>query len=239
MLSPAHGAPATHLRWVARLRARARRWFFIKAAGITAFVWLFFVAYFQLLRHPAGQVTVMPMTWLDSAISFEPSALYAYLSLWFYVGIAPGLMFTLRALLMYALWMLVLSVAGLAIFHFWPTAVPLQEIDTTLHPTFAVLRGVDAAGNACPSMHVATAVFAAIRLSAVLRVDRAPLGLHAINAAWFLAIAWSTVAVRQHVMIDVIAGALLGTAVAMASLKWPGTRGPDPLSLDRLFRRLR
>jgi membrane-associated phospholipid phosphatase len=237
--SQANGGAAERARWQARLRARARRWFLVKAACVTAFIWLFFVAYFHLLRHPSGEVAVMPLLWLDRAIPFEPAALYVYLSLWFYVGIAPGLMFTLRNLLTYGLWMVVLSVAGLSIFHFWPTAVPMLEVDVVLHPTFALLRGVDAAGNACPSMHVATAIFAAIRLGQVLHVDQAPRWLHAVNAGWFLAIAWSTVAVRQHVVLDVLAGAALGALVAIASMKWPGTRGIDPFSLDRIFRRLR
>jgi membrane-associated phospholipid phosphatase len=225
--------------WPRRLLGLARRWFFIKVVGITAFIWIFFVAYFKVLRDVSYPVTQMPLLWLDHALPFEPAALYVYLSLWFYVGLAPGLTFTLRQLFMYGAWSLVLCLLGLGIFHFWPTAVPLQEIDLSRYPAFAVLRGVDASGNACPSMHVAAAMFAAIRIDSLFRGQRLPAWLRAANVVWLLAIAWSTVAVRQHVTLDVLAGALLGAAVALASLRWPGTAGRDPLSLDKIFRRLR
>lgn len=216
-----------------------RRWIFFKVVGTTAFIWLFFVAYFHLLRNPGHPLTQMPLSWLDLAVPFEPAALYIYLSLWFYVGIAPGLMFSLRQLFMYGVWSLVLCLAGLAIFRFWPTEVPFREIDLARHPAFAVLRGVDASGNACPSMHVAAAIFAAIHIGRIFRAERAARCLRAANGVWFLAIVWSTLAVRQHVALDALAGALLGATVALASLRWPGTTGVDPLSLDKIFRRLR
>jgi membrane-associated phospholipid phosphatase len=41
-----------------------------------------------------------------------------------------------------------------------------------------------------------------------------------LNVAWFAAIAWSTLAVKQHVVLDVVAGALLGLAFALPSLRW-------------------
>jgi membrane-associated phospholipid phosphatase len=69
-------------------------------------------------------------------------------------------------------------------------------------------------------MHVAIAIFSAIWLEHLLRGARAPVALRALNAAWFLAIAWSTLAVKQHVVLDVLAGALLGVAFALPSLRW-------------------
>ena len=79
---------------------------------------------------------------------------------------------------------------------------------------FDLLRGVDAAGNACPSMHVAVAMFSAIWIDALLRLSHTPAWPRLINAAWFLAIAYSTLAIKQHVVLDVLAGALLGMAFA-------------------------
>ena len=42
--------------------------------------------------------------------------------------------------------------------------------------------------------------------------------LAANNLAWLLAIAWSTVAIRQHVVLDAVAGAALGTLFAALSI---------------------
>jgi membrane-associated phospholipid phosphatase len=69
-------------------------------------------------------------------------------------------------------------------------------------------------------MHVAVAMFTVIRLDDVLRRAGAPGYLHLINGVWFVAIAASTLMVKQHVVLDVVAGALLGIAFALPSLRW-------------------
>ena len=208
---PASPEPA----WVGEIGRRMWRYLPLKVVGISAFMWAFFIAYFYLLRHPAYPVAEMPLTALDRLVPFQPAALGAYLSLWFYVGIAPGLMWSFRALVVHGLWAAGLCIIGLACFYFWPTAVP-----ATGHPALPLLQGVDAPGNACPSLHVATAMFSAVCLDPLLRRIQAPMALRWLNAGWFLAIAYSTLAVKQHVVVDVLAGTLLGLAFAVASRRW-------------------
>jgi membrane-associated phospholipid phosphatase len=206
--------------WTAEIALRMRRHFVVKFLGTCAFTWLFFIAYFHLLRNPSYAVTTMPLIFLDRWIPFQPEALFAYLSLWFYIGFGPGLQRTFRELVVYGTWIVSMCAAGLVVFHFWPTAVPPMGFDASGYPGFAMLQGVDAAGNACPSMHVAAAMFTVIRIEHVLREAGAPWGPRAFNFVWFAAIAWSTVAIRQHVALDALAGALLGTAFALPSLRW-------------------
>jgi len=207
------------LPWAHELGARMREHFFLKAVGTTVWIWVFFIGYFHMLRHPVYPVTVMPLTWVDHAVSFQPLALVPYLSLWLYVGIAPGLQRGFWPLLVYGLWSAALCAVGLGIFYRWPTQIPSMPVDATA-PGFALLQGIDAVGNACPSMHVAISMFTAVWIEHVLRGARAPAALRAANLAWFLAIAWSTLAVRQHVSLDVLAGAALGAVFAAASLRW-------------------
>ncbi|HJV71427.1 phosphatase PAP2 family protein [Ideonella sp.] len=197
-----------------------RRLFLLKLFGITAVITLFFMGYFHVLRHPVYPVAVMPLTALDALVPFQPSMLVPYLSLWFYVGLAPGLQLTIRQLLTYAVWATGLCLTGLGVFYLWPTAVPPLTVGVTDWTGFEMLRGLDASGNACPSMHVAFAVFSAFWLAQVLRSARVPAGLRILNLAWLLAITWSTVAIRQHVVLDVVAGALLGAMFAWLSLRW-------------------
>ncbi len=213
--------------WLADLALRLRRHLVLKFLGISGFMSVFFVGYFYTLRHPAFPVFEMPITALDRLIPFQPAALAAYLSLWLYVGIAPGMLLTWREGLVYALWVAALCVAGLACFYFWPTAVPPSAIDMSGHAGFAMLRGVDAAGNACPSLHVAAATFSAIWIDRLLRHMHTPATLRAFNALWFAAIAYSTLAIKQHVALDALAGALLGIALAALSLRrWTWVDAP-------------
>ena len=222
-----HTRPAA-AGWKASLRLRFWRYLPLKFLGISAFMWLFFLGYFHTLRNPVHPVFEMPMTALDGLISFQPHAMLAYVSLWLYVGLAPGLLLTLKELIAYGLWVAALCVTGLAIFYFWPTSVPPRGMDVNGYPGFTLLQGVDAAGNACPSLHVATAVFTAVWVERLLRIIGVPGSLRLLNVVWVLAIAYSTVAIQQHVVLDAVAGAAIGAMfafLAILSCPWLGRSG--------------
>jgi hypothetical protein len=208
-------APASRIAAVA---TRFSTLWFVKMAGTTLGMTGFFAAYFWLLKHPQFPVFVMPVTWLDQAIEFHPEALLLYVSLWIYVPLPPALLANRRELASYGLASLALAVVGLVIFLFWPTAVPRFEIDWAQHAAFTMLKSADLAGNACPSLHVAFAVFTGIWLDRLLRQMGFGRVARALNGLWCLGIVWSTIAVRQHVAIDALAGAVLGAAAAALHL---------------------
>lgn len=214
--------------WQAALARQWRHHQILKVLGICGFTWIFFIGYFHVLRNPLRPVTVMPLTPLDGWIDFHPWAIWPYASLWIYVGVAPALLPTLHALARYGAWVAALCASGLVCFLLWPTAVPPpgSEVSAAVaeFASLAVLRGVDAAGNACPSLHVATAVFGACWNHRLLSALGTPGWLRAISLSWLLAIVWSTVALRQHVVIDVAAGVALGWLFAALSLRY----GPAP-----------
>lgn len=211
-------APPPVAGWQARLRLRLWRYLALKFVGISAFMAVFFLGYFHTLRYPVYPVFEMPRTALDHLIAFQPQAMLAYVSLWVYVGVAPGLLLTLKELVVYGLWATAMCATGLAIFYFWPTAVPPHRVDVADFPGFGLLQGLDASGNACPSLHVAAAVFTAIWVERLLRIVGVPPTLRVLNLIWLLAIAHSTVAIRQHVVLDAVAGAALGALFAAVAI---------------------
>ena len=190
----------------------------LKSIGTTVFISVFFFAYFHVLRHPAYPTTVMPVIWLDRLISFEPLALPAYLSLWLYVSLLPAFFATRPELYRYGLAMTLMCVFGLSIFYFWPTAAPAPDLDWTQYPEMDFLKNIDASGNALPSLHVATAVFSGVWFHHLLRRFGGPLWILMLNWTWCIAIIYSTLAVRQHVTVDVAAGLVLGGVAAWLSL---------------------
>ncbi len=208
--------------WAGRGWARMRHLFWLKALGMTVFMSIFFPLYFHLLRHPLHPPVTMPLAALDSWLGYQPWAVWPYLSLWVYLGLAPMLMPHLRDLLTHVLWNTVLCAAGLLIFLLWPSAVPVFDHAAAPGWIHSVLRGVDAAGNACPSLHVATALFCGWRTHALLRELGVPGVLRLAQGAWLLLIVYSTLAIKQHVWWDVLAGAALAAAVALLA-RFAGT----------------
>ncbi|HEY4214619.1 MAG TPA: phosphatase PAP2 family protein [Steroidobacteraceae bacterium] len=212
--------------WAHDILSRIRWLFVAKAAGTTGFVVLFFVGYFYLQLNPSGPPTVMPLTPLDELIPLQPQWLMVYVSLFIYVGTGPGLQGSVRDLVEYAVSLTVLGLLGLLFFYLWPTQTP--GVDANESRVFALLHQVDASGNACPSMHVAAAMFTAVRIQDVLSRVKVPWWLRSLNWAWCLAIIYSTLAVKQHVAVDAVAGALLGTSVALMSLAMAARPRPSP-----------
>lgn len=217
MTQPAHGETS----WYARLVQAVGRHMLLKALGTPFFIAVFFGAYFYLLRYPASSTTIMPTLWLDRVIDFEPRALPLYLSLWVYVSLPPALLATRRELYRYALAMTATCLTGLLVFYLWPTAVPAADIDWARYPDVHFLKNIDAAGNAFPSLHVATAVFSGLWLHFLLRRSGGPRWILALNALWGVGIIYSTLATRQHVAVDVLAGLALGSVTAYLSLRQP------------------
>ena len=211
--------------WLGEVGFRMRRHLLLKIAGTTLWTWVFFIGYFHLLRHPVHPPVTMPVTFVETLVPITPLAIAPYLSLWFYVGIAPGLQRTFSALLAYGAWAGLLCATGLGIFYRWPTVIPAFVFDRGDTPGFALLQGIDAPGNACPSMHVAIALFSAIWIGRLLGECGVPRGWRVANWLWFAAIVYSTLAIRQHVLVDVLGGAALGLAFAFPSLLLrPGRR---------------
>ncbi len=202
--------PSSALGWLPAAGARILRWWPAKMIGTAAGMTLFFVLYFWLLHHPQRTPVTVPLTAVDRWVDFQPAWLPVYLSLWIYVSLAPALLISGREIGIFVCTTVGLAATGLGLFLLWPTTVAPREIDWATHPGFAFLKGVDAAGNACPSLHVAFAVLAMVSLAGSLRELGAGRVARALNAAWGLGIIYSTVAIHQHVVLDALAGAALG-----------------------------
>jgi len=211
---------ASDASWLEQVGFRLRKWWLAKMSGTIAGMAGFFLAYFWVLNHPLYPVTTMPLIAIDRLIAFQGTALPLYLSLWIYVSLAPALLIDRRELVSYGVAAAGLGATGLGIFLVWPTAVPVTDIDWSLHPAFAFLKSADAAGNACPSLHVAFAVFTVFWFARILRQMGAGGSTRALNWLWCLGILYSTIATRQHVALDVLAGAALGAIAVIFHLHW-------------------
>lgn len=216
---------ASTASWFRQIGDRIAYLWPLKAVGTTAFMALFFWGYFSVLRHPLFAAVEMPLTPVDRWVPFTPLAMPAYASLWVYASLPPAFLRQFATLIRFGLWIAGLCLFCLGIFWLWPTLVPSPGIDWRLYPEMTIIKSMDRGGNACPSLHVAAAVFSALWLARVLREVGAPRPVHWGNWAICWAILWSTMATRQHVFLDVVAGAVVGLVFARASLRHALARG--------------
>jgi len=208
------------VHWPRRLARRIGTYWPIKMTANIVGIAVFFAVYFRVLHLPHPDVTVMPVTAIDRWIAFEPAAFVPYASLWLYISLPLALLRTRRELVSYGLAAFALSALAMSAFVLWPTAVPrFADVDAAAHAAIGLLKSLDAGTNACPSLHVAFAVFSAAWLDRLLREMTAGSALRTLNLAWCLAILYSTMATRQHVLLDVLAGGALGAAVVALQLR--------------------
>jgi membrane-associated phospholipid phosphatase len=217
-------ASAKHSGWLRPLANKVGANWHLKLIGIPGFIAIFFVAYFWTLRCPLFPATTIPVTIIDRLVAFRPEALPLYISLWIYVSLPPSFLDDRRELFFYGLAATALAVAGLAVFLVFPTTIARPDIDWSLHPAFAFLKGIDASGNACPSLHVAFAVFSAMWLDRIILRTGSHSILRILNLAWCVGIMYSTLATKQHVAVDLLAGTVFGVIGAA----WKPSDGPRP-----------
>ena len=223
--SSAPSSPSAVPPWLAALWKRSITLFPLKLIGNTIATLGFFPLYFWIMKN-AGQAWVLPLTPVDRLIAFWPWLLPVYLSLWGYIALPVLLAGDMRELTGFSLGCAAMTLLALLVFWFMPTAIPNFVVETTPGTSLQFLKMVDSAGNAFPSLHVSFSVFSCVVLARQLRAAGAPLWLRALNVAWAVGIVYSTMAVRQHVLIDVLGGFALGVAFGVATRRRAEGRAP-------------
>ena len=172
---------------------------------------LVFLPYFFLQRHHFFPASTMSSGWFDRLIPFSDQAVWPYFSIYLLLPVGPFFMDRRYQLLRYAAGVALLSLIADLIFLCWPTACPRPHV-AGVNTVYGLLIAVDSSFNAFPSLHAAFAVYSALCAGLVLR----EFGSHRVWRLgiwlWAFLILYATLATRQHVVVDVIAGSAIGAA---------------------------
>jgi membrane-associated phospholipid phosphatase len=138
-------------------------------------------------------------------------------------------------ILRYASGIVLISLLADIIFFFSPTSCPRPAAQGT-SVAYQTLTAIDNPFNAFPSLHAAFAIYSALCGRLVLReigsrcIWRVGLWL------WALLILYATLAAKQHVTADIIAGSVLGLGIYAAVFKkWVFIfkhKSPQPVSIN-------
>jgi hypothetical protein len=197
-----------------RLRDRFRAHLGLKAGLLAALTVLFCVPYFFLGHLPRRTPAAVPTTAIDAAVPFDPRWVVAYQSLYLLIPLPPFLSPSRADLLRYVRAFTVLSALGFAIFFVYPTRFP-RPADPHTSGLYTLLVTYDPPTNAFPSMHVALAVQSLLFGRTLMAGGRGPWrpAVTAAACGWLAAIAYATLATKQHGVLDVAAGGGLAAAV--------------------------
>ena len=172
----------------------------------------FCVPYFAIQRLPGRAVRHWPLGPIEEAIGFQPEWVWVYQSAYVLLTCVPWLAAsTLDDLRRYALGFVLASSIGFAFFLILPIECP-RPPDAPATGMYAWLVSYDRPVNTFPSLHVGlsvyTVLFGARASSGQIAVVRRRVLVLALGL-WVCAIGYAAVAIRQHFVVDLPAGAVL------------------------------
>lgn len=219
---------------------RRYAWWLLAAHGISAAA-----LYSLAAHHPIRDPWIVHPSALDGQIPLIPAAAWLYAT---YILLLPALVAAARHRPGFDRVFVTGTVCALAnavIYILFPTSLDART-HAPAGTLLAAIQALDTTMCALPSGHVALPTSLAVAAYLSSRADgagreawRRSSGLFAV---WTALLALSTVLTKQHYVVDVVAGALYGTAVAVVlprllELRRTSVQGialdESPASLDR------
>lgn len=172
------------------------------------------VPYFELQYHPLFAPTFIPVMAIDQLLPFFQPAMWLYFSFYLFLALPLLLARKSRELRDIAFGFAWITVISHLCFALWPTAIPRLILPSEVNsPIFRLVLSVDTNRNALPSLHASLGIYCALCSARLLRTNKARAALW----LWTFLILAATLLVKQHVLLDLIAGAALG-ALTFAAL---------------------
>ena len=176
------------------------------SVGFIVCIWIL-APYILLQQFSLYEVTWLQETALDKMVPVYLGAVYIYFSYYLILAWAG---FAVRRAVFVRFMKAVCMVALVShlCFFFFPTGVSREGIDMSNAPLlYEWLVGWEKPRNCLPSLHGSLATLAMFALWQKGTIS----GM--IASCWWAGVMWSTIALRQHVIIDLGAGILLAAVV--------------------------
>jgi membrane-associated phospholipid phosphatase len=190
----------------------------------------FCVPYFLLGHFPIMPVRQLPLTWLDRAIGFHPYEwIWIYQSEYLLVNAIPWLARSRDEVLRYTRGFALLALVSFVVFILVPIRGPMPEVSKP-SGMYWLLQQYDAPYNSLPSLHAGMVVFT---LAFGHRIFGRELlrGVRWFFAFWGALILYATLATKEHYVVDIVAGSLLG--IVVDAWVWRRGRGGEQDALEQ------
>lgn len=178
-------------------------------SGAILVIWIL-APYMLLQQFAIREIWWLEPTAFDDAIPINFQSLWFYYSYYLLLGIV-GLFVERPIYLRYLYTIGWTTMVAHMIFFAFPNGLSRAEIDLESAPMYYQwLAAYDEPRNAFPSLHVALSVVAG---TAAFCCSNFKLWARLAIVAWVVGIIWSTIALRQHVIIDGISGTVIAFVV--------------------------
>lgn len=182
---------------------RERAVYFLFLATVGSFL------YFPPQLFPLKEPIQLTMTSLDVAIPFNPAWSWMYQTVYL---VTPIVALTLgdRSIFMkyFTGYLLMICFCSICFFVF-PVEGPrsLFEVEKVQDVMYQIILKYDGETNCMPSLHVALALYSWLYFSFTIKAFSWPrIPAHFLMGTWFLLLCYSSLALKQHYVVDVPMG---------------------------------
>lgn len=196
-------------------------------AAVGAWIALF---YYGPQLWPLFPARPAPELAIDQWVHFQPAWALVYQSVFIVHTLALWLPQNPKAVKLYARNVAAVFACGAVVFWLYPTLSPrpAQSGSSIYH---WLISAVDGPRNAFPSLHAAMGLLAIVAVYDHLRACRVSVWCHVALALWWIALLYSTLATRQHRVLDLVAGICLGLIfLALSHITIPSSQRYDQVS---------
>ncbi|MEM9418743.1 MAG: phosphatase PAP2 family protein [Planctomycetota bacterium] len=184
----------------------------VKLWGTLACAAGFMLLYFAAQRWGWREAVAVPTTRIDEWVGFDPGWTLMYESLWLLLPIAPWLAGRAEDIRRYLIGFGMMCAVAFPVFFLWPMDAPRPEVVPD-HTLYRWLVSIDGTRNSLPSMHAALGVYTVFVSANQLRELLSPWAWRVavvMGWVWLLCILYATLTTKQHGVIDLPPGMLLG-----------------------------
>jgi hypothetical protein len=214
----------SRVAWTGRLRPLLAE----KLALTVGLTLLWSALWILVPRYATVTAHALPLTWIEREVPFVEPFVYVYLSICLFMPLGPFLTVSRPMLLRHGRGFLGITLVGFACFVLYPVAVPVPDVvpETLLYQLILS----DTRLNSLPSLHAAYTVYSLLYWRCLLPTfpsrqgERGCAGARSVVAAlvtgWACLILASIFLIKQHYVLDVVAGiALAGVAHRLVARK--------------------
>ena len=182
-------------------------------AGLGAWITVF---YYGPQRWPLLPAHPAPMLAFERNIPFQPAWAIVYQSVFIAHTLALWLPADPRAVKRYSKLLAAAFACGAIVFWSYPTLSPRPDHTTSMIYSW-LIAGVDGQRNAFPSLHACMGLLALCAIWDHFRICGLSVRWYLGLATWWIALLYSTLATRQHSILDLLAGIFLAVVLLTLS----------------------
>lgn len=174
--------------------------------ALNGFYW---IGYATLGHYAFFPLRAVPLTTVDRLVPFDPDPWgWIYFSQFLFTAGLPWMLTDRLDIRRYSFGLVAMSLISFAIFFLFPTASP-RPLDVGTSIPMRAIAKLDGPLNAFPSLHAAFIVYMGM-LGWRMFGRSAPKLTIGVTLIWGGVILYSTLATKQHYVLDLLAGGAIG-----------------------------